>query len=225
MTFPMRNDEPGPPPSGPPVPQRRMDPAQLWSGGVATAVVAALIALVGILVCRWLFSIPILAPRRDGAWGDASTGAYVLSAAAAALAATAIMHLLLLATPRPQTFFGWIIALATVIAVVFPFSTTAALSQKLATAVVNLVLGIAIGSLVTQVSARAVRRVVNTGGYPPAYPSSRTPGGGYPPSPSGRGYPPSSGQGYPPSSSGRGYPPSSGGGDYPPSQTRGDGYR
>ena len=46
---------------------------QLWAGGVATAVVAALVALVGILVCRWLFSIPILAPRQDGAYGDVAT--------------------------------------------------------------------------------------------------------------------------------------------------------
>jgi hypothetical protein len=187
MTFPMRNDEPGQPPrpgppgpGGQPAPQRRLDPRPLWSGGVATAVVAALIALVGILVCRWLFTIPILAPRRDGAWGDASTGAYVLAAAAAAIVATAIMHLLLLATPRPTTFFAWIIGLATVIAVVFPFSTTAPLAQKLATAVVNLVLGIAIGSLIGQVSARAGRRVIDYGGYPPSYPPPRQTGG-YPP--------------------------------------------
>jgi hypothetical protein len=178
MTIPMRNDEPGPPPRSS---QRRLDPAPLWSGGVATAVVAALIALVGILVCRWLFTIPILAPRQDGAWGDVSTGAYALSAAAVAIVATAIMHLLLLATPRPQTFFAWIIGLATVIAVVYPFSTTAMLSQKLATAVVNLVLGIAIGTLINQVSARAVRRVVNVGGSSQQYPPSRPPNSGYPP--------------------------------------------
>src|ERR1700758_1803017 len=109
-------------------PDRTVDARQLWAGGAATAVVAALIALVGILVCRWLFGIPILSPRRDGAWGDASTGAYVLAAAAGAGVAPAILHLLLLATPRPQAFFAWIIGLATVIAVVFPFSTSAALS-------------------------------------------------------------------------------------------------
>ena len=153
-----------------------MDPGALWAGGAATAVVAALIALVGILVCRWLFGIPILSPRRDGAWGDASTGAYVLAAAAVALAATAIMHLLLMATPRPQTFFAWIIGLATVVAVVFPFSTTAALSSKAATAVVDLVLGFAIGSLLSGVAWRAARRVPVSGGYGTGYPPSRTPG-------------------------------------------------
>src|SRR5260370_37823027 len=156
MTTAMRRaEEPPPEPSGP---VRWIEPGRLWAGGVPTAIVAALIALVGILVSRWLFTIPILAPRRDGAWGDASTGTYVLSAAGAALVATAIMHLLLLTTPRPQVFFGWIIGLATIVAVVFPFSTTASLAAKFATALVNLVLGIAIGTLTAQVAGRAVRR-------------------------------------------------------------------
>jgi Family of unknown function (DUF6069) len=153
-------------------PDRTVDARQLWSGGAATAIVAALIALVGILVCRWLFGIPVLAPRQDGAWGDASTAGYAIAAAAAALAATAVMHLLLLTTPRPQMFFGWIIALATVIAVVFPFGTAAPLSQKAATAVINLVLGAAIGSLIHGTAARSIRRRAGTGGYQPGYPSS-----------------------------------------------------
>src|SRR5271165_5208929 len=151
---------------------RTVDARQLWSGGAATAVVAALIALVGILVCRWLFNIPILAPRQDGAWGDASTAGYAITAAAAALVATAIMHLLLLTTPRPQMFFSWIIGLATVIAVVYPFSTTAPLSQKVATAFINLVLGTAIGSLINGTAARVIRRRAITGGDQPNYPSS-----------------------------------------------------
>jgi Family of unknown function (DUF6069) len=172
MTTPMPRDE-GPVPEPRRSSGRRVDAKQLWSGGAATAVVAALIALAGILVCRWLFNIPILAPRRDGAWGDASTAGYTIAAFAAALVATAIMHLLLLATPRPQMFFTWIIGLATVIAVVFPFSTTAPLSQKAATGVVNLVLGCAIGSLVYGVAARAVRR--RPVSYQPNYPPSRAP--------------------------------------------------
>ena len=106
MTVPM--SRPGePPPERRSSSSRSIDARQLWSGGVATALVAALIALAGILVCRWLFDIPILAPRRDGAWGNASTAGYTLSAAAAALVATAIMHLLLLTSPRPRMFFGW----------------------------------------------------------------------------------------------------------------------
>jgi hypothetical protein len=178
MTTPMRRPE-EPPPQEPSGPTRWVEPGPLWAGGVATAVVAALIALVGVLIARWLLSVPILAPSRDGAWGNASTGAYVLSAAGAALVATALMHLLLLTTPRPQLFFGWIIALATLVAVVFPFSTTAPLAQKVATATVNLILGFAIGTLLNGVAGRSVRRRRPSGGYEPTPPRSRTPGGGY----------------------------------------------
>jgi hypothetical protein len=162
MTVPM-------PPNGDPPPRSKVDAGQLWAGGVATAIVAALVALVGILVCRWLFNIPILAPRRDGAYGDVATTGLVLAAAGAALVATALANLLLLSTPRPMTFFTWIVGLATVVVVLFPFSTTAPLSEKVATAVVDLVIGFAIGSLISGVGARAIRRR-RTGGQYPAVP-------------------------------------------------------
>jgi hypothetical protein len=176
MTIPMESPEPGPGSS------RQVDARPLWSGGVATAVVAALIALVGILVARWLFNISFLSPRREGAWGDASTAGYVFASIGCALVATALMHLLLLTTPYPRVFFGWIIGLATIVAVVFPFSTTAPVSQKIATGFVNLVLGIAIGTLLAGVAGRAVRRRRPSDGYDessPPPPPSRTLGDQY----------------------------------------------
>ena len=135
----------------------RVDATVLWPGGIATAVVAALVALLGVLVFRWLFNVPILAPQSAGAYGGAHTTEIVLGAAGAALIATGLEYLLLLTTPRPLVFFGWIIALLTLVAIVFPFSTAAPLSQKFATATVNLFIGIAIGSLLTAVGARSVR--------------------------------------------------------------------
>jgi hypothetical protein len=143
-----------------------VDASRLWPGGIATAVVAALVALAGVLVCRWLFGIPLLAPKSDGAYGDAHT-----------LVATALMHLLLIGTPRPLTFFHWIIGLATLLAVLFPFSTSAPLTAKAATAVVDLVLGIAIGSLISGVAARSL--TPRAGGAPrverdPMHDTSRT---------------------------------------------------
>jgi hypothetical protein len=134
-----------------------VDAAQLWPGGIATAVVAALVALLGVLAFRWLFNVPILAPQSAGAYGGAHTTEIVFGAAGTALIATGLLHLLLLTTPRPLVFFGWIIALATLVAVLFPFGTTAPLSQKFATATVNLFIGIAIGTLLTAVGARSVR--------------------------------------------------------------------
>ena len=180
----------------------RPDSAQFWAGAVATAVVAALIALVGILVCRWTLGIPVLAPAGDGAWGNAHTGEYVLLAALIAVAAAGVLYLLALGTPQPGMFFDWIMGLATLAAVVYPFSTGAPLDQKGATAVVNLILGIAITSLLTAVAARAFRRRVPAG-YPagPRYPA----GPGYRSEldyPDGPGYPTEQGYG-----AGQGYVP------------------
>ncbi|HEX3712472.1 MAG TPA: DUF6069 family protein, partial [Trebonia sp.] len=142
----------------------RPDAAQFWAGAVATAVVAALIALVGILICRWTLHIPILAPAGDGAWGNAHTGEYALVAALVAIAAGGILYLLALSTPQPGLFFRWIMGLAVLAAVVYPFSTGAPVDQKVATAIVDLVIGLAIISLLTATAARAMRRAV-----PPSY--------------------------------------------------------
>jgi hypothetical protein len=142
----------------------RPDAAQFWAGAVATAVVAALIALVGILICRWTLHIPILAPAGAGAWGNAHTGEYALVAALVAIAAAGILYLLALSTPQPGLFFRWIMGLAVLAAVVYPFSTGAPVDQKAATAVVDLVIGLAIISLLTATAARAMRPTV-----PPSY--------------------------------------------------------
>jgi hypothetical protein len=134
----------------------RVDPRKLWSGGAASAAVAGLVALVGVLVTRWLFALPVLAPSQDGAYGDVSTTVLVLLAAAAALAATGLVHLLIVNTPRPFLFFGWIVTLVTTIVVVYPFSTTAPLDAKIATAVVELAIGAMIGTLVGGAAARSI---------------------------------------------------------------------
>lgn len=153
-----QREEGWPGPGGRPPQRPSVDPVRLWSGGVATAVVAALIALFGVLVSRWLFGIPLLAPMRAGAYGDVHTTNLVLGSAGAALAATALIHLLMLGTPRPGAFFAWIIGLATALGIVVPFSTAAPLNAKLATAALVLVLGVAIGSLVAGVAARSLRQ-------------------------------------------------------------------
>lgn len=162
MTAPMPPERgPYPAERGPVRTHPAVEAGQLWPGGFATAVVAALIALAGVLIARWLFNIPLLAPRKDGAYGDVHTTAFVLVAAVAALVATGLAHLLLLSTPRPMTFFSWIVGLVTVVLVVYPFSTGAPLSQKAATAAVDLILGLAIGSLLNGVAARSVRRTTS----------------------------------------------------------------
>jgi hypothetical protein len=134
-----------------------VDPRRLWAGGAVSAVVASLVALVGVLACRWLFNLSVLAPRQDGAYGDMHTTGLILIAFAGAIGATALVQLLMMGTQRPLMFFGWIAGLVTVIAALFPFSTTAALEGKIATAVVNLAIGITVGVLVSGVAKRSIR--------------------------------------------------------------------
>jgi hypothetical protein len=135
----------------------RVDAARLWTGGLATALVAALVAVVGVLIARGLFDVPVLAPSGEGALGNANTARLAILAAAAALVATGLMHLLLLSTPRPFRFFTWIVSLLVLVAVLAPFMTSAKLATQVATAAIGLVVGIAIGSLVSGAARSAIR--------------------------------------------------------------------
>jgi uncharacterized protein DUF6069 len=127
---------------------------RLWAGGIATAVVAALIALVGVLLVRALLQIS----PRSGAFSDSDLVLLCAVAATAALAATGLAHLLLISTPRPLAYLGWIIGLLTTAAVVLPFTGGGSVPVKLSTAVIHLVIGAAIASLVTGAAATSVRR-------------------------------------------------------------------
>ena len=142
----------------------------LWAGGFATAVVAALAYTVGIVIVRVVFDIPVLAPETDGPLGDSTTWQLAMTAFGVALLATALMHLLLVVTPRPYSFFTWIMGLATVLVTVLPFGQEAPLSSQVATAIINLVVGATITSLVRGVAARAVRPARRSAPYggPPA---------------------------------------------------------
>jgi hypothetical protein len=133
-----------------------VDAGKLWAGGVATAIVAALIAVVGIMVARGVLDIYVFAPKDKGAWESASALPYAVASAIAALLATALMHALLLATPRPTLFFGWIMLLVAVIGATWPFTTGADLENQVATAVLNALIVVAIWSLVASSAQRSL---------------------------------------------------------------------
>jgi len=140
-----------------PVPAKRVviDAPRLWGGGLATAVVAALAASVGVLVCRDLLDIRLVEPPLLG-FTDSFAANYAITAFILALVATGLAHLLSVITPRPRAFFGWIVGLATVAAMVVPFAMEGSLQGKICAAAINLVIGLCIASLLSSVLSRTV---------------------------------------------------------------------
>jgi hypothetical protein len=108
-------------------------------------------------VVQVLFRVAPVSTATTHTVDTTATGLLCLLAAAAALAATGIAHLLLVSTPNPLGYLGWIIGLSTATAVVLPLLGTLPIIAAAATAVVHLVIGLAIGSLVVGTAA-TVRR-------------------------------------------------------------------
>lgn len=136
--------------------RRTIDVSRLWTGGLLAGVIAAGVAVVGLLVVRGILDIPVLI-QRDGALVDASTWYYGAAAFLAAMVATALLHLLLLYAPQPYRFFGWIVGIGVAIAVLAPYATDAELGSKVATSVINLVIGLSIGSVVSGLGHSSAR--------------------------------------------------------------------
>jgi hypothetical protein len=134
-----------------------IDTGRLWSGAVATAVVAALVALVGVLIGEGALDLDMVAPPLLPV-GDSFAMSYAVTAAVLALAAAALAHLIVVTTPRPRSFFTWIVGLATVVGAVLPLTVGGSLAGSVATAVLNVVIGLCILSLVSSVLARTTRR-------------------------------------------------------------------
>lgn len=147
--------ETGAPPEPPP-PRIIVDAVRLWSGGLATAVVAGLIAWIGVLIANTILELDIARAAVVLSLFESFTANYVITAVILALAATGLGHLLSLSTPRPRSFFSWIVGLVTVVGIVLPFTRGGEIEDKLAVGVINLVLGIAIGSLLSAVMARTI---------------------------------------------------------------------
>ncbi len=132
-----------------------IDAPRLWGGGLATACVAALVASVGVLVCRDLLDIKVVEPPMLRITNSFAAN-YAMTASVLALAATGLAHLFSLTTPRPRVFFGWIIGLFTVAAMVVPFALEGSIKGQISTALINMVIGLCIASLLSAVLSRTV---------------------------------------------------------------------
>ena len=132
-------------------PRPAVDAGRLWAGGVATALVAALLALAGVLIWEGVLDVEMVEPPRLEV-GESFNVQYAVTAALLALVATGLAHLLILAAPRPLTFFTWIMALATIVGFAIPYTLDGTTEGQVATSTVNLVLGLCITSLIYTVA-------------------------------------------------------------------------
>lgn len=134
--------------------RRTVNQGRLWTGGIMAALVAALVAVVGLLIARGIADVPVLV-ERDGQLVNASTWWYAGAAALGAVLATVLLDLLLLWAPKPYLFFGWILGLATAIATLVPYAYDTELGTKVVTSAINLAIGICIGSILAGVGRSA----------------------------------------------------------------------
>jgi hypothetical protein len=137
--------------------QARVDAGRLWAGGVATAVVAAFVTLIAIMVLHKLLHAPILSPGGLKQAADYAEVAFPVAAGLITLLATGLLNLLMATTPRASQFFAWIASLgmALIILQVFLHDTDAI--TKVETTAFYLVIGVAIISSLLGVSRTAVR--------------------------------------------------------------------
>ena len=147
-------------PADPP-PRLELDAARYWAGAAATTLVAALAMAVAVIIIDRVLDIGLMQPP----FGDSIGWGWVAVGVISSLVAAALLHLLVLSTPRPVVFFGWIVALVTVAAAAVPFSTDRTIETKVATAATVVVLGILIGTSLPMVLDRTVRRPPPAPGY------------------------------------------------------------
>ena len=125
--------------------RRAVNAGRLWTGGIMAAIVAAGVAVVGLLIARGIADVAVLV-EKDGQLVNAETWWYALAAVAGAVLATGLLNVLLLWSPRPYLFFGWIVGLATAVAALLPYTSEAAMGSRVATSVINLAIGICIAN-------------------------------------------------------------------------------
>jgi hypothetical protein len=137
--------------------QSRADAGRLWAGGVATALVAAGVALVGVMVLHKLLHVAVLTPGGRTAVDSDATTVLPISAALATLLATGLLHLLMETTPRASQFFAWITSLVMALLVLEVFVAGTDLVAEMETSAFYLLIGVAIISSLFGVSRTAVR--------------------------------------------------------------------
>lgn len=147
--------------SGTQDPRLGLEVGRFWAGALATMLVAALIGLAAHFILEEVLGLEI--QEQADLFGTGSDlMSWVLAGALFALAAAVVLYLLVMSTPRPRSFFGWVIVLATVILAAVPFADRADIVEAVLAAVVWVIIGSAVWSLLTGTLSRTLVRRTGT---------------------------------------------------------------
>lgn len=132
-----------------------LDQGRYWVGSVLTAGVAALAGTIGIVIAQDLLKMPLSLASLG--MSGAGMGLYGMLAALLALLAAGLFDGMLAFAPRPVVYYSWLTSLLVVLAVLMPFTAGAAFGAQVALALINLVVGVAIVTLVPVAASNARR--------------------------------------------------------------------
>lgn len=143
--------------SGTEDPRLGIEAGRFWAGALATTLVAALIGVAADFILEEVLNLEIRA-QADLFGTGSDLMAWVVAGALFALGAAAVLYLLVMSTPRPRSFFGWVVGLGTVILAAVPFAGQFELVPAILAAIVWIVIGSAVYSLLTGTLSRTVVR-------------------------------------------------------------------
>ena len=141
--------------SGTGEPRLGREVGRFWAGALATMLVAALIGLAADFIFEEVLNLEIRSQADLFSTGS-DLMAWVVAGALFALVAAVVLYLLVMSTPRPRSFFGWVVGLATVILAALPFAGDFELVPAILAAIVWIVIGSAVYSLLTGTLSRTV---------------------------------------------------------------------
>jgi hypothetical protein len=150
MPAPIAPTATTPPAAGP-----KLDQVRYWVGAGITAVITALVSLVGLVIAQGILRVPV-----DIGSNPVHAAAYGLCAAGIALLGAALFDGMLHIAPRPLTYYSWLAAIVTVLAGLLPFTGSAGLHSQIALSITNVCVGIIVTLLVPVAASNARRTTV-----------------------------------------------------------------
>jgi Family of unknown function (DUF6069) len=134
-------------------PDGRIDQIRYWVGAGITAVLAALVSLIALVIAQGIVHVPVVLGSNS-----VHAAVYGIAAAGIALLAAGLFDAMLQVAPRPLTYYSWLAAIITVLATLLPFTANVGLHSQIALAATNFAVGVVITLLVPVAASNARRR-------------------------------------------------------------------